>query len=261
MTQTSAWLRRVLRRLIAALGVGALLALLAVFMRRLTYKEEPEAVEDAEAALKPASLVKSLSNIASTVKDAVSVRRPSVEGEPKRFGAFISHCKKEASMEARYLQMELAKRLGKPCFLDSDDLRSLDKLQHHVRESDVVVIVQSASVLSRPYCLLELVTAIDTSIPIVGVSLGSGSASHAYDFEEAVHFLPHLDTSLEAANSGAAEVLRAHGVELIEAAYKLSSTIPKTISLKLEIGASRRILEDIGIGSRPCRIMAQPQAR
>ena len=212
-------------------------------MRRLTYKEEPEAVEDAEAALKPASLVKSLSNIASTVKDAVSVRRPSVEGEPKRFGAFISHCKKEASMEARYLQMELAKRLGKPCFLDSDDLRSLDKLQHHVRESDVVVIVQSASVLSRPYCLLELVTAIDTSIPIVGVSLGSGSASHAYDFEEAVHFLTHLDTSLEAANSGAAEVLRAHGVELIEAAYKLSSTIPKTISLKLEIGASRRILE------------------
>ena len=53
-------------------------------------------------------------------------------------------------MEARFLQTELQKALGKKIFLDSDDLRDLSKLQQHVRDSDCIVLVQSTNVLSRP---------------------------------------------------------------------------------------------------------------
>ena len=34
-------------------------------------------------------------------------------------------------------------------------------------ESDVVILLQSERVLERPWCLIELVTAIDNDVPIV----------------------------------------------------------------------------------------------
>ena len=89
----------------------------------------------------------------------------------KRWAAFISHYKGEAAMEARFLQTELEALLGRKCFLDSDDLRDLRLLQQAVRESDCLILVQSKSVLFRPYCILEMVTAIEARVPIVGVSL------------------------------------------------------------------------------------------
>ena len=58
----------------------------------------------------------------------------------KKFAAFVSHMKAEASMEARFLQGELETAFGqhsKKIFLDSDDLRTLSDLTTHVRESDV----------------------------------------------------------------------------------------------------------------------------
>ena len=35
--------------------------------------------------------------------------------------------------------------------------------QDYVKESDVLIILQSAGVLGRPYCLLELMTAIEVA--------------------------------------------------------------------------------------------------
>ena len=131
--------------------------------------------------------------------------------------AFISHAKADASLEARYLQGELAKCLREKCFLDSDDLRDLTRLQQHVAESRCVVLVQSTSVLQRPYCLLELITAIEEGVPIVGVTLVSGSASHAYEFAAAARFL----SQLARARVGVVE----HGVDLTDAAFKLSNTL------------------------------------
>ena len=98
-------------------------------------------------------------------------------------------------MEARFLQTELEVLLGRKCFLDSDDLRDLRLLQQvpqpaacvtrsespvsnvnstrnqrerpflfqSVRESDCLVLLQSKSVLSRPYCLLEMLTAVEVT--------------------------------------------------------------------------------------------------
>ena len=101
-------------------------------------------------------------------------------------------------MEARFLQTELEGLFQKRVFLDSDDLRDLRKLQDHVRECDCFILVQSASVLTRPYCLLELCVAIDANKPIVGVSL---TGAYAYDFAAAQTLLAHLDTLLAPADS------------------------------------------------------------
>ena len=83
------------------------------------------------------------------------------------FRAFISHMKLEGAMEARFLQTELESHLKEHCFLDSDDLRSLHKLCDHVKESKCIVLLQTRSVLTRPYCLLELLTAIGVFVGFV----------------------------------------------------------------------------------------------
>ena len=46
--------------------------------------------------------------------------------------------KAETSMESRFIQTELESKLGRKCFLDSDDLRDLSDLTQHVRDSDVL---------------------------------------------------------------------------------------------------------------------------
>ena len=47
-----------------------------------------------------------------------------------------------------------------------------------------------------------------------------------YDFGHAAHFLTHLEVRLEAASRGGGRFLRSHGVELIDAAHRLSSVVP-----------------------------------
>ena len=65
-----------------------------------------------------------------------------------------------------------------------------------MRESACVLMVQTRSILTRPYCVVELVTAIDAGVPIVGVSVASGA--FAYDFAEMKRFMTHLDHFLGA---------------------------------------------------------------
>ena len=178
----------------------------------------------------------------ATVVVASSLPRRS-DGGGKPFAAFVSHAKADASMEARYLQTELEKRTRRRVFLDSDDLRDLSQLTAHVLDSDAIIIVQSANVLSRPYCLLELYTAITQGVPVVGVTLASGSAAHSYSFEESARFLTHLDSLLEQNNPGASQLLTQSGVDMEHCAYVLSCTLPKIISTKLEPGASQNVLQ------------------
>ena len=94
------------------------------------------------------------------------------------------------------MQTELESKLGRKVFLDSDDLRSLHKLCGHVKESKCIVLLQTRSVLTRPYCLLELLTAIENRVPIVGVSVTGRDA--AYDYAEAANLLTWLDEELDA---------------------------------------------------------------
>ena len=52
-------------------------------------------------------------------------------------------------MEARWLQEHLETSLDGLVFLDSDDLRDLTQLTQHVRDSSVLVLIQSKGVLTR----------------------------------------------------------------------------------------------------------------
>ena len=174
--------RRLLRRLLLVVGVGAFL----VWVRKLLKQWFMPLIESGPSPTQPAAALGAAPKAAA--------RRTS---GPKKFAAFLSHCKADAAMEARYLQGEMERGVndGRSIFLDSDDLRDLTQLQQHVRDSDVLVLLQSANVLSRPYCVLELVTAIEAGVPVLGVTLSSSG----YIFSEATALLTHLDEQVRIA--------------------------------------------------------------
>ena len=204
--------------------------------------EEAAAAAVAAAALETAKLAKMEAEAARLEAEAARLEAVRLETKAanKPFVAFISHFKAEAAMEARHIHEKLEHVLGRRRFLDSDDLSSLSVLKQNVLEADVVVIVQSKAEFERPWCLIELVTAIDYCIPIVGVRLTSGG--YAYDHSAASAFLESLDTELDKRNPGASGLLRDNGIDLIDAAWKLSSTLPAIISIAFDPSASKNVL-------------------
>ena len=187
-------------------------------------------------------------------------RRRSRESTKEGYLAFVSHMKAEAAMEARFLQIELETlHPDDLIFLASDDLRDLSKLIHHVQQSRCLVLVQTRKVLTRPYCILELLTAIESQIPIVCVTVGGKPPEIAYNYEEMTKLMMWMDTEREQWNPGAADVLRDHGYEdLTDVAYRLSTVIPKTISVQLNTGDSRNRLhatiEDVVSAMQEARV-------
>jgi hypothetical protein len=95
---------------------------------------------------------------------------------------FISHYKKEAGTEATLLE-EGFERLIKldnhhagngfrrPVFLDSEDLRDTASLERHVRRTHNLVLLLTPNLLSRPWCLLEMVTAVRNNVEILPVNI------------------------------------------------------------------------------------------
>ena len=175
-----------------------------------------------------------------------------------RHCCFLSHFKAEAATEARLVQIELEKMTGCPCFLDSDDLQDLRMLLDHVRESDVLVLLQTKGLLTRPWCLLEIHTAINAGVPIVAINVKGG---HPYDYAASAAFLERLDTQLDAANPGAAQMLTDDaGLDLLDVAWRLSSVLPNIISTDLSVAASRNVigaqLADVVAAMRAARPLA-----
>merc|ERR1719456_1565991 len=108
-------------------------------------------------------------------------------------------------MEARYLKEQLEQMLGgAEVFLDFDNLQDLRILLQHVRDSDVFMILLTAEVMTRPWCILEIHAAVSAGIPIVAVTLRGKS----YDHTETQRLLTFLDSELEQQNPGATAVLR-----------------------------------------------------
>jgi hypothetical protein len=112
-------------------------------------------------------------------------------------------------------------------------------LTDHVRDSDALVVIQSAAVLQRPWCLLELYTAIEANVPIVAVAI----AGKGYDFAKAANLLKHLDTALDAVNPGATALLSSEGVDPVDAAFKLSVVLPSIISVPFNSSASANAIQ------------------
>ena len=152
--------------------------------------------------------------------------------------AFLSHFKVEAATEARWLQGEMEERLNLGLvFLDSDDLLDLTQLKEHVRQSTCILLIQTRSVLTRPWCIVELITAIEAGVPIIGVSITSGTAP--YDHGVAAEFMTFMDSRLDADTQ---EKLVALGIDPSDAAFVLSSTLPNIISVPLNMNESRGVL-------------------
>ena len=99
----------------------------------------------------------------------------------------------------------------------------------------MLVLFQSSKVLERPWCLLELYTAVMEGVPIVA----RNCAGKGYDFGKSADLLLHLETKLSKLNPSAVQVLKQDGVDPLHAAHVLSSAIPNIISVHLNTSASR----------------------
>lgn len=113
------------------------------------------------------------------------------EGTSENHFIFISHYKLEAGTEATLIRDSLesmltevpshpANNLLSPIFIDSEDLADLGKLQHHVTKSSALVLLLSPGVLTRPWCLVEIVTAIRNSVNIVPVDVQRPGMTNEY---------------------------------------------------------------------------------
>jgi hypothetical protein len=150
------------------------------------------------------------------------------------FAAFLSHFKLECGTEARLVQLQLQTLLDEDeaIFLDSDDLEDLRSLLQHVKNSRVIVLLQSKGVLTRPWVILELYTAITQGVPVVALNVQN---AFRYDYGMALDFLCHFDREIELANPGAASMLMDHNVDPVEVAYRLSDALPNIISTDFSI--------------------------
>lgn len=129
----------------------------------------------------------------------------------KKYAAFLSHFKNEAAAEARILKSELVRTLRAredQIFLDSDNLSDLRELLNCVAESDALILIYTNSVLTRPWCLLELVTAVQNNVPIITVRAANVFAGDVNDIDG---ILSNLPAYLAEKNPMAEETLRAFG--------------------------------------------------
>jgi hypothetical protein len=120
---------------------------------------------------------------------------PAYTGTPESHFAFISHYKVESGTEAtlmRDLMLSLIKadvtheanEYMSAVFVDSEDLVDLARLQAHVQGSGNIVILLTPGLLSRPWCLLEFVTAIRSNATLVPVEIQRPGIKYIYPNEE-----------------------------------------------------------------------------
>ena len=133
----------------------------------------------------------------------------------KPYVCFLSHFKAEAATDARYLYDLLSSITQAPVYLDSTKLTDLHTLfTEGVQQSEVVVLLASEHVLTRPWCLLELYEAGRLGIPVIPLGLEkvhrTAAAKPKFDLLSARHFVNNLESMLELANPGALADLTAH---------------------------------------------------
>jgi hypothetical protein len=166
----------------------------------------------------------------------------------KAFAGFLSHYKFECGTEARLVQVQLKPIIEKnpikgsshDVFLDSDNLSDLRNLLQHVMQSKVLVLLQSKGVLTRPWVIMELYTAITHDVPIVALNVQNASR---YDYAAASEFLLHFDKDIDIANPGAAQLLIDLGVDPVDVAWRLSDCLPNIISTAFNPNGSERQIQ------------------
>jgi len=188
-----------------------------------------------------------LTSHATALSRAARRNGSNAEAKGAAYAAFVSHYRAEAGCTARFLQVALARRLGRPVFLDASDAVSIDTIiSDGVVNSEMLVLILTERVLTRPWVLLEVYEAVRRKIPLVPVFIeGAG-----YDYGRAAEFLKDLETNLEAANPGAVNViegqLRKRGSDGLSFAYlaeALQTAIPLTIAVQYSPDGSDNHIE------------------
>jgi len=110
-----------------------------------------------------------------------------------RFHYFLSHHKADAAAQARFLQMLLRMHLHKTCFLDSDNLVDLEVLFDIVKSSVAhFVILLTRDTLRRPWCVGELVIALEAKLPITRLLHPSFQNPTESDFSDITAYIPQI---------------------------------------------------------------------
>jgi hypothetical protein len=166
---------------------------------------------DTDDALQRRQLAFDLQTLGLAEDEDREILKRSIEGWSvnKTYAAFLSHFKNEAAAEARVLKLELTRSLrtlDEQIFLDSDNLTDLRNLLDDVEQSDVILLLYTEGVLSRPWCLLELDTAVKAKVPIIVVKVNNAFAG---DTDGIASLLDDLPAYLETHNPRCAETLRA----------------------------------------------------
>lgn len=118
-------------------------------------------------------------------------------GADNVYAGFLSHYKVEAASDARYLHDALRKMLQAPVFLDSSSLTDLRHLiTEGLHKADVLVILLTKGILTRPWCLLEIFEARLRSMPTVLIKMANGG----FDFADARAYMEELPERLGSAN-------------------------------------------------------------
>lgn len=108
---------------------------------------------------------------------------------------FISHYKVEAGTEATLMResfeklfdaepMHPANEFQNRVFVDSECLDDLADLKQHIVNSTVVIILLTPGLFSRPWCLIELVTAIQYKVPVLPVEIQRPGVKYEYPDDE-----------------------------------------------------------------------------
>ncbi|CAK0903568.1 unnamed protein product [Prorocentrum cordatum] len=133
--------------------------------------------------------------------------------------AFISHFKEEAGSDAALIEEGMRRiikenpthpafNLRRPIFLDSNDLEEMAQIPVMIRGSHNVVLLLTDNVLTRPWVLIEIVTALRAKLPIHLVSIQRPGVDFKFPSEDAIKRLAAgvgLSPSAQA-------VLRAEGI-------------------------------------------------
>jgi len=115
----------------------------------------------------------------------------------KSFAAFLSHHKEGAKSEIRLIKDRVQSKLQASkadytkVFLDVDNALRLDELEGYVKASRVLILLLTKDVLTRPWVLVELASALLWRIPIVTIHVAE------YDFGRVRHQLENLSPQCE----------------------------------------------------------------
>ena len=124
-------------------------------------------------------------------------------------------------------------------FLDCDNLTDLRVIANDVKKCKVLIVVLTKNYFTRPWCLFELHTAIESNIPLIPVLISEGG----YDFNEGSKFLNSLTSErLDEKNKDASSVVQGLGINVTELGKKLASSIPNMIALSFNSNGSKNQL-------------------